>query len=162
MQNSFISSNFRRLDPAVDAHIVPALVALEQQCFSTPWGLEQYEAAFAQSSFVAFGLYQENQLLAYVSLYHTLDEMEILNIAVAPQYRRQNLGYILLGKALEQGKGMGVERVVLEVRVGNIPARNLYEKLGFAQVGTRKKYYADTGEDACVYTLALEGFFMLS
>ncbi len=137
---------------------VPELVALEQKAFSTPWGAEQYTAAFEQNSFLVFALrphVQPAKLAAYVALYHTLDEMEILNIAVDPQLRRQGLGYHLLHNTIKNAKQCHVERMVLEVRTSNIPARNLYEKLGFISVGLRKKYYADTGEDACVYALAL-------
>ncbi len=140
------------------ASFVAELVALEQKSFSTPWGAEQYTAAFGQSSFLVFALRhctEPTNIMAYVALYHTLDEMEILNIAVDPQARRQGLGYYLLQKTVQTAKGLGVERMVLEVRVTNTPARNLYEKLGFISVGIRKKYYTDTGEDACVYALAL-------
>ncbi len=164
---------FQRVNIHTQPHIVPDLVALEQKCFSTPWGEEQYAAAFKQDSFVAYALYdqscpgeehegQKGTLMGYISLYHALDEMEILNIAVDPLYRRQGLGGYLLGKALHERKELGAHTAVLEVREGNEPARKLYEKLGFSQVGKRKKYYADTGEDACVYTLALEGFCVLA
>ncbi len=152
---------FQRLDASSDPSIITSLVELERQCFSTPWGQEQYTAAFAQSSFLAFGLYYETRLVAYISLYHTLDEMEILNIAVWPELRRQGAGYFLLAHAMAEGQKLGGQRVFLEVRVSNVPARALYEKVGFELAGKRKKYYADTGEDACVYVLALEGFSML-
>ncbi len=140
------------------ASFVAELVTLEQKAFSTPWGAEQYVAAFEQSSFLVFALRRCTEpatIVAYVALYHTLDEMEILNIAVDPQIRRQGLGYHLLHKTVQTARELGVERMVLEVRITNTPARNLYEKLGFISVGVRKKYYADTGEDACVYALAL-------
>ena len=40
--------------------------------------------------------------------------------------------------------------ITLEVRVSNIPAIKLYESYGFRSVGTRKRYYTDTGEDALI------------
>ncbi len=133
------------------------LITLESACFSTPWGEEQYKASFAQSSFVAFGLRLQGQetLIAYVALYHILDEMEILNIAVSPLHRRCGYGEFLLRRTLQASAALNCESMFLEVRVGNVAARNLYEKLGFSSVGVRKKYYADTGEDACIYKLAL-------
>lgn len=146
-------SEFFRLGPGD----VSSAVALEQVCFSMPWSEEQFRAAFAQSSFAAFGLRQMHSkaLLGYISLYHTVDELEILNIAVAPQSRRQGKGRKLLTLALQVAQKMGIERAVLEVRVHNIPALRLYEGLGFACVGRRPKYYADTGEDALIYALFL-------
>ncbi len=155
---------------AASAEIVQALVALEQKCFSTPWGEKQYHKAFQQTSFYVFALQEQSAqrtqgaslpkdaahaLLAYVALYHTYDEMEILNIAVKPAMRRQGAGKKILTHVLKEMKKLGVQRAVLEVRVNNTPARGLYESVGFELVGMRKKYYADTGEDACVYALAL-------
>ncbi len=144
---------------------VSELVALEHMCFSTPWGQEQYEAAFLQKSFFAYGLWKNStqgnaqgiaaELIAYIVIYYTFDEIEILNIAVTPSQRQQGVGEFLLRNLLETVQKSGAQRGVLEVRVHNTPARKLYEKLGFVCVGTRKKYYADTGEDACVYELAL-------
>lgn len=153
----FQPSEFFRLGP----DDVSRVVALEQACFTMPWSEEQFRAAFNQSSFAAFGLRetqgrtQGGALLGYISLYHALDELEILNIAVAPQSRRQGKGRELLSLALQVARKMGIERAVLEVRVHNVPALRLYEGLGFACVGRRPKYYADTGEDALIYALSL-------
>lgn len=161
---NFQQSEFFRLGPGD----VSTVVALEQACFSMPWSEEQFRAAFHQPSFAAFGLrqaqagaaraqqgMQSGALLGYISLYHALDELEILNIAVAPHSRRQGKGRKLLTLALQVARKMGIERAVLEVRVHNIPALRLYEGLGFACVGRRPKYYADTGEDALIYALSL-------
>ncbi len=97
---------------------------------------------------------QSASLLAYIAFYHMFDEMEILNIAVAPFMRRQGLGSIVLAHALQSVKEKGLDKAFLEVRQGNAAARQLYEKFSFICVGKRKKYYSDTGEDACIYTLA--------
>ncbi len=148
------------------------IVTLEKKCFSKPWGLKECLAVFAQKHFTALGLWTENtqppknhainaqyvhtpDLVAYISFYHVLDEMEILNIAVDPLFQRQGHGTYILGKALEKAKEMQLQRVVLDVRISNTAAIKLYEKFSFVQVGTRKKYYTDTMEDACIYTLAL-------
>ena len=137
-----------------------AVLELERQAFTMPWSEEQFRAAFAQRSFAGFGLRSPEgagggALLAYISFYHTQDELEILNIAVTPPCRRQGCGRRLLGLALQVAKKMGIERAVLEVRVQNTPALKLYQGLGFECVGRRPRYYADTGEDALVYALSL-------
>lgn len=158
-------SEFFRLEPS---H-VQAVAALERTCFTLPWSEEQFRAAFGQSHFAAFGLRDtgkdkgnsgckgeyDNALLGYISFYHALDELEILNIAVTSPCRRQGKGRKLLTLALQVARKMGIERAVLEVRVSNFPALRLYEGLGFVCVGRRPKYYADTGEDALIYALSL-------
>ncbi len=152
-----------------------ALLSLERKCFSKPWSHEQFLAVFKQSHFFALGLWKnisqdtenildiytseqrvfEQYLVGYISFYHMLDEMEILNIAVDPQFRELGLGKYILGKTLEKTAEQGIHKVILEVRVGNVIARNLYEKFSFECVGKRLKYYTDTGEDACIYALDL-------
>ena len=125
---------------------------LEKECFSLPWSEEQCRAALAQSSFAAYGLVENSILLAYVSFYHTDREMEIVNLAVSPHYRRRGAGRQILSILLQACAKMGIEKVSLEVRFTNIPARSLYAGVGFVQTGLRKKYYPDTGEDALILT----------
>jgi ribosomal-protein-alanine N-acetyltransferase len=59
---------------------------------------------------------------------------------------------------IETGLSERAESIWLEVRESNRTARNLYEKLGFAPVGKRRKYYSDNEEDAMVMSLALSSF----
>ena len=131
-----------------------AVLELEQACFSMPWSAAEFRAALTQKNFAAFALRRET-LLAYISAYHAAGELEILNIAVAPAWRRKGLGSRLLGAALQAARKMDMHRAVLEVRVGNAPAIALYERTGFLPVGRRPGYYADTGEDALIYALDL-------
>ena len=77
------------------------------------------------------------------------EDAEILNVAVAPSFRRQGLGVKLLLALEAYAKENGAERLLLEVREGNVSARGLYEKQGFSSFGIRKNYYED-GENAVV------------
>ena len=125
--------------------------SLEQRCFSLPWSLAQCEGALNQNQFAAFGLFGAQDLFAYISFYHIIDEMEIVNLAVAKELRRQGYGRFLLTTALQTGQKMGMHKVCLEVRKYNRAAINLYEGCGFELEGVRKHYYTDTGEDAFIY-----------
>ena len=71
----------------------------------------------------------------------TLDEAEILMVAVDPDAQRRGHGTTLMNTLLERLKNGGVATVFLEVEDGNHPARALYAKLGFAETGRRKGYY---------------------
>ena len=139
---------FRRLC-ADDAQ---AMFSLEKRCFSQPWTVEQCLAAFRQPAFAAFGLMQKTAgLAAYISFYHSADELEILNIAVTPERRRQGLGRRVLGMALQVAGKMGIKKSLLEVRESNIPAIGLYESFDFRPVGRRRNYYRAPDEDALIY-----------
>lgn len=150
------SSAFERLGPE---HL-HELLALEQACFASPWGEKQFNLALEQKLFNVFGLALQGpegrRLVAYLSFYHVVDEMEIFNLAVDKTFRRRGLSRRLLGLVLQIGREMGIRYAFLEVRVGNEAARNLYGSFGFQQVGLRKGYYPDNGEDAIVLRLDLQ------
>jgi ribosomal-protein-alanine N-acetyltransferase len=73
-------------------------------------------------------------------------EHELLDVAVAPDFRRQGIGKALVTGWLEQAKG----EAFLEVRSSNHGARLFYKSLGFQEVGTRPDYYRDPPEAAIV------------
>ena len=73
-------------------------------------------------------------------------EAEILNLAVAPGYRRRGIATMLLNTVILQGPDV----FYLEVRESNRAALEFYAKLGFESVGKRPKYYYDPPEAAVV------------
>jgi ribosomal-protein-alanine N-acetyltransferase len=75
------------------------------------------------------------------------DEVEVLNLAVDPAFRRQGIGTRLL-------LSIASRHVFLEVRESNEGALRLYRKLGFQEVGRREKYYDDPEETAIVMRLS--------
>ncbi|MBQ7456188.1 MAG: ribosomal protein S18-alanine N-acetyltransferase [Desulfovibrio sp.] len=130
------------------------MARVEKACFSLPWTEPQIASAFTQKAYGAFGLFSEN-LLGYISVYHVVPEMEILNLAVLPAYRRKGYGRFLLMTCLQASQKMGIHTVWLEVRERNVAARALYDSVGFVVSGVRAKYYSDTGEDACILVFSM-------
>lgn len=140
---------FRRLGP----DDLEVLLALERQSFNATWGREQLNAALRdQRTFKAFGLEERasGRLSGYCLILAAAGEMEVLNIAIAPELRRAGLGRLLLGFVLQWAGKEGIQNVLLEVRPSNTAARALYAAFGFYQIGKRRGYYQDTGEDALV------------
>jgi ribosomal-protein-alanine N-acetyltransferase len=74
------------------------------------------------------------------------DEREILNLAVAPEFRRQGVGRDLLAGLTAEARGT----IFLEVRASNLAARNIYKSMGFQEVGNRPGYYQNPLEPAIV------------
>ena len=136
----------------MDRGHIPAIAALERQCFSRPWS----EAALSEELYndtacflVAEG--EDGTVLGYAGLHVILDEGYIDNVAVDPRYRRQGVADALLDVFCR----FGAEKLAfltLEVRASNTPAIALYEKHGFYEVGRRKDYYDDPKEDALLLT----------
>ncbi len=147
---------------------MPETAALEACCFPSSWTAEQFAEAWKQRWFAGYGIFRESRLLGYIALSVLAGELEVLNIAVRQEERGKGLSRPLMSFALldtlngehlaRRGEDPeGWENGVLEVRVGNVPARALYAGLGFAPAGMRRCYYAD-GEDALVMSLTAEDF----
>ena len=73
----------------------------------------------------------------------------IVSLAVLPECRRMGVGEALTLKAMDAMSDYGAKECFLEVRVSNLPATNLYEKLGFRTAKKCSGYYSD-GESALV------------
>ena len=88
----------------------------------------------------------EETVLGYANFLHVLDEGDIGNVAVAPEYRRQGIALCARAAALD------LAFLTLEVRASNAPAIALYRKHGFQAVGQRRNYYQKPDEDALLMT----------
>lgn len=135
---------------------LPALAALERQCFSVPWTEAQLMSQLPDSGHCFLVAEGEGELLGYVGMVFVLDEGYISNVATAPAARRQGIGSALIGALLERAQALSLSFVTLEVRQSNEPAKALYAKHGFAAVGLRKNYYQRPMEDAVLMTKFLK------
>lgn len=140
---------------------VPALEALERACFTHPWTAAQLADELAAGS-PGLVLVLERPagggvrgLCAYGAFRLVLDEMHVMNVAVAPPERRRGIARWLLTFSMRRAARSGARRALLEVRAGNREAVALYESLGFRRLGVRRGYYREPVEDALV--LAREG-----
>lgn len=130
----------------------PALAALHAEAFppAETWGPDAIGLMLGLPG--AFGLEAPGR--GFVLARAAAGEAEILTIAVAPAARRQGLGAALVGAAAAAAAARGALELFLEVSEGNAAALGLYRGLGFAEVGRRRRYYAD-GSDALVMRLDL-------
>lgn len=94
------------------------------------------------------------QIVGYGGLWMIAGEAHISTIAVHPDYRGMGLGELLLAGMVGKGLMMNADYAVLEVRVSNQRAINLYQKYGFQITDTRPDYYRDNHEAAHMMNLA--------
>ena len=85
-----------------------------------------------------------------------LDEGQITNIAIAPEYRRDGYGAMMTRKLIKELFNKGMNEIFLEVRISNVAALTMYRRLGFTVKGLRKNYYTDPVEDAYIMSLIKE------
>lgn len=124
---------------------------LERVCFDYHWTPDQFLMGLERGVFRILGVRQGGRLVGYLALSIILDEMEILNLAVHPDFRQKGLGTALLERGFDICIKKGVRKSFLDVKVSNESAIRLYEKNGYVKIGVRKKYYPDTKEDALLY-----------
>ncbi len=138
--------DFRRSIPA-DAG---GIAELEELIFPDAWSYRDVQDLICTEGGMCFTALEEGKVIAYVIGRLIAPEGEIYRVAVAPHKRQRGIGYRLLDYAVKTSKGQGLERLFLEVRSRNIPARKLYTAYGFKEIGVRKNYYKDPQDDAIV------------
>ena len=118
--------------------------------FSNPWSRESFERELSSNRIAHyFVATYENKVVGFVGLWIIFQEAQITTIAVHPDYRGRKIGEKLLDFVIDYCEKQSVKNIILEVRVSNTIAQNLYYKKGFKKIGVRKWYYKD-GEDALV------------
>ena len=129
---------------------VAQIAELEKLCFSDPWS--ENSIASELDNKLAFWLVatEGERVAGYIGSQTVMDETDMMNVAVHPDYRRKGIAEALVNNLVEQLKKMGSHCLTLEVRASNAPATALYEKLGFSEIGRRKNYYRNPREDALI------------
>lgn len=121
-----------------------AVLAIEASWATTPgWSRGQFEDEFSTAKSLFFVLEEDGAVLGYFVARRVVDEVQLLDIAVAPEAARRGLGRRLLGRLVEEGRALGCSKIALEVSERNAAARRLYEAAGCRIVGRRPKFYAD-------------------
>ncbi|MBP7310837.1 MAG: ribosomal protein S18-alanine N-acetyltransferase [Candidatus Cloacimonetes bacterium] len=125
----------------------PRIISIEQQAFVDPWPSEAFTDFLLPWS---YSLFHAGELVGYVFYSGVDDEMVIINFAIQPSCHHQGWGDYLLRETMNLMIETGVRHFFLDVRASNVPARRLYQKNGFSDLGIRKNYYRHPEEDAIV------------
>ena len=134
---------------AASPHDGVAIAALHAASFRRGWGEDEVYGLLTDSAVVAHRATIRRALVGFIMSRVAADEAEILSVAIAPAHRGRGLSRPLLDFHLRTLAGRAIRAVYLEVDEHNAPARRLYTRAGFAEVGTRHGYY-ETGATALV------------
>lgn len=126
---------------------LPVFAEIESECIAEPWSVESFRAEFAASGAVFLAAERDGVICGFLTASSVLDEVNINNVAVLPEYRRNGMGEKLLCELIKQVSDFAAV-INLEVRESNLPAISLYKKLGFVQNGMRKNFYRKPVENA--------------
>ena len=132
---------------------LPRVLAIERRAFPTPWSLSMFVLELSKPSGICLARLDGDTMQGYLICARYDQAWHLMNIAVEPALRRRGVARALIDVMIERA---GVDaNFTLEVRVSNAGAIALYESYGFRSVGTRRRYYADTGEDALIMWRAI-------
>lgn len=134
---------------AFEKNHVSEVAELERLCFSDPWS-EKALLDSLSSPFAHFKVYEEDGVAGYIGFYAVSGEGSITNVAVHPDKRGLGIGETLVREIVKDGEKLSLEFITLEVRASNTPARRLYEKCGFQDMGMRRAFYSKPTEDAVI------------
>ena len=120
---------------------IPAMVLIENECFSEPWSEKGFQSAFKDGISYFISAKANKILVGYAGMYNVLDEGYVYNLAVSEKFRGNKIGKKLIKNLLDYSKNKNLSFLSLEVRKSNRIAIDLYEKTGFEIIGTRKDFY---------------------
>lgn len=137
-------------------HDLDEVMAIEADSFPRPWSRDHFAAELqSPHSFPLVARTEEGRIAGYICPMLVHDEGEILDVAVSSRLRGQGIGQQLLRRGLSELRQRGATVVMLEVRISNHSAIDLYRRTGFTESGRRKRYY-ENGEDALLMTYLCE------
>jgi ribosomal-protein-alanine N-acetyltransferase len=119
---------------AAAVHIIDKTVTIG------PWSEKLY-CDCIEVGYECWVMVEDKTIIGFGVMSCAVNEAHILNLAIAPEFQRNGLGQKMLQHLLDTAKMHGAEEVFLEVRPSNGPARELYKKMNFVEIGLRKDYY---------------------
>ena len=148
-----------RIRPMVMADI-DAVAEMERQIFSLPWSRDAFRRELEENVIARYlVLEEEGRVVAYGGVWLVIDEAHVTNIAVHPDARGKGYGERIVRALMRLAADTCMGMITLEVRRSNTAAQALYRKVGFQDVGYRKRYYEDNQEDALIMYAPLPFLF---
>lgn len=147
----------------LDFNHLDSVLEIERESNPYPWTARNFSDCI-EKGYYSMVLEDNERLVGFAIMAISSEESHLLNIGVNKDFRRSGFGEKILKKMIIAAEVMGSKKIILEVRVSNKIAYRLYEKLGFHEIGERKKYYRlpEGREDAYVMSKTLKKGFVSS
>jgi len=130
---------------------VPVISRLEEETFSMPWSAPSFLEMISKEDARYYVAEKDGKILGGCGVLMIAGEGNITNVVIAPEARNQGIGTAMLRHLMAEGDREGLTAYTLEVRVSNVAAIHVYEKLGFESAGIRPGFYEKPVEDAIIY-----------
>lgn len=132
---------------------IEAISRIEQDSFSMPWSANAFRQLLSDSKSIYLVAEEDGIVVGSCGVSDICGEGNIDNVVVDQQYRGRGIATALMEETLRRGRERGIQAFTLEVRVSNLPAIRVYEKMGFVSEGIRPRFYEKPTEDAMIMWL---------
>ena len=133
-----------------------SIAELERMCFPDPWNEQCVASELTNPLSLWLVAMEDDRVVGYIGSQTVIDESDVMNIAVHPDYRQRGIATGLVGALVSELAKKGSHCLTLEVRASNETAIRLYHALDFHEVGRRKNYYRNPKEDALILRKEIE------
>ncbi len=127
---------------------MPSVLAIEEASFEFPWSEEEFIRCLRQRNCIGMVAERDDEVVGFMIYELHKNRLHLLNFAVCPSARRQNVGSRMLEKLSSKLSADRRNRILLEVRETNLDAQLFFKSLNFRAISVLRDYYEDTTEDA--------------
>lgn len=130
---------------------IDALLHIERLVYEgqVPWSKSAFlSELYAYTLHFYIAILHQKEIVGFLGLRVSENDGHITNIAILPEYQRRGLASLLIAEAEKFALENECQTMSLEVRITNLEAQSLYQKLGFDTRQTLVAYYSEGNEDA--------------
>jgi [ribosomal protein S18]-alanine N-acetyltransferase len=127
---------------------LPAVVAIEAQSFPSPWGEEDFIKTMRNRNCIGMVAEQGETLVGYMLYELHKNRLHILNLAVAPEARKQGVAKTLIDRLVGKLNHERRNRIMLEICETNLNAQLAFKQMGFRAVSVLREFYEGSDQDA--------------
>ena len=125
-----------------------SVLDIEERSFEFPWSEDEFIRCLRQRNCIGMVAQKNEEVVGFMIYELHKNRLHILNFAVHPEFRRQNIGSSMVEKLVSKLSYQRRSRIMLEVRETNLPAQLFFKDLGFKAVSVLREFYEDSVEDA--------------
>ena len=132
---------------------MPEVLEIEHSSFEFAWSEEDFLCCLRQRNCIGMVAERDGRIVGFMIYELHKSTLQVLNFAVHPDFRRQNVGSQMVEKLMDKLSQQRRQEIRLEVRERNLPAQIFFRAQGFRALAVLRGHYADTDEDAYVMSL---------
>lgn len=134
---------------------MPEVLAIEHASYEFPWCEEEFLRVLRQRNCIGMVAECGERVVGFMIYELHKSRLQVLNLAVAPEYRRMGVGRQMVAKLVGKLSSHRRTKILLQTRESNLPAQLYFRALDFRAVEVVREAYEDTGEDAYVLQYVL-------